>query len=117
MIQTVVIESMDHLYELLNEQEFRKDLKRNRNLFVYRGQPDATFKLSTSLERNCGGKKKELEPCMLRNFTKYAVLEEPSIENSIWKQMIFGQHHGLPTRLLDWSFSPLIALHFSVTAH
>ncbi len=115
MIKTVIIEDMDHLYELLDEQEFRKDLKRNRNLFVYRGQPDATFKLSTSLERNCGDKKKELEPCMLRNFTKYAVLEEPSIENSIWKQMIFGQHHGLPTRLLDWSFSPLIALHFSVT--
>ena len=115
MIKTVYIEDMDHLYELLNEQEFRTDLKRNRNLFVYRGQPDASFVLTTSLARNCKDKRKELEPCMLRNFTKYAVLEEPSIENSVWKQMIFGQHHGLPTRLLDWSFSPLIALHFSVT--
>ncbi len=115
MIKTVIIEDINHLYELLNEQEYREDLKRNRNLFVYRGQPDADFKLTTSLARNCKDKKKELEPCMLRNFTKYAVLEEPSIENSVWRQMIFGQHHGLPTRLLDWSFSPLIALHFSVT--
>ena len=115
MIKNVNIEDMNHLYELLNEQEFRSDLKRNRNLFVYRGQPDASFKLTTSLSRNCKDKKKDLEPCMLRNFTKYAVLEEPSIENSVWRQMIFGQHHGLPTRLLDWSFSPLIALHFSVT--
>ncbi len=115
MIKTVAIEDMDHLYELLNEQEFRDDLKRNRNLYVYRGQPDASFPLTTSLSRNCKDKKKELEPCMLRNFTKYAVLEEPSIEKSVWRQMIFGQHHGLPTRLLDWSFSPLIALHFSVT--
>ena len=115
MIKTVYIEDMNHLYELLNEQEYRDDVKRNRNLFVYRGQPDVTFLLTTSLSRNCKDKKKELEPCMLRNFTKYAVLEEPSIEKSIWRQMIFGQHHGLPTRLLDWSFSPLIALHFSVT--
>ena len=115
MIRTVYIEDMDHLYELLNEQEFRSDLKRNRNLFVYRGQPDASFELTTSLARNCKDKQKDLEPCMLRNFTKYAVLEEPSIENSVWRQMIFGQHHGLPTRLLDWSFSPLIALHFSCT--
>ncbi len=115
MIKTIVVEDMQHVFDLLSEQEYRDDLKRNRNLYVYRGQPDASFILTTSLERNCKDKKKELEPCILRNFTKYAVFDEPSIENSVWKQMIFGQHHGLPTRLLDWSFSPLIALHFSVT--
>ena len=70
MIKTVYIEDMEHLYELLNEQEFRPDLKRNRNLFVYRGQPDSSFVLTTSHARNCKDKTKELEPCILRNFTK-----------------------------------------------
>ena len=115
MIKTINIENIEHVYDILSEQEYRQDLKRNRNLYVYRGEPDAYFILTTSLSRNCKDKQKILEPCMLRNFTKYAVIEEPTIENSVWKQMIFGQHHGLPTRLLDWSFSPLIALNFSVT--
>ena len=113
MINTVRIHDMDSLFRMISEQEYRSDLGRNRNLFVYRGQPDADFKLGTSLMRNCKDKRKVLEPCILRNFTKYAKMEEPSIESSVWMQMIFGQHHGLPTRLLDWSYSPLIALHFS----
>ncbi|WP_051209270.1 FRG domain-containing protein [Butyrivibrio sp. WCD3002] len=115
MIKTVEISDMNSLFDMVSEQEYREDLDRHRNLFVYRGQPDAEFPLTTSLMRNCKDKRRELEPCMLRNFTKYAALEEPTIERSVWRQMIFGQHHGLPTRLLDWSFSPLMALHFSVT--
>lgn len=115
MINTVKINNMNSVFDMVSEQEYRDDIGRNRNLFVYRGQPDVEFPLVTSLMRNCKDKRKELEPCILRNFTKYAAIEEPSIEKSVWRQMIFGQHHGLPTRLLDWSFSPLIGLHFSTT--
>ncbi|MCR5674704.1 MAG: FRG domain-containing protein [Lachnospiraceae bacterium] len=115
MIKTVEISDLDALFKMVSEQEYRPDLKRFRNLFIYRGQPDVFFHMVTSLERNCKDKKKLLETCILDNFTKYAALVEPMIDRSVWHQLILGQHHGLPTRLLDWSYSPLIALHFALT--
>ena len=115
MIKECRIETMDQLSSLVSEQIYRPELKRHRDLHVYRGMSSADFKLTTSLFRNCKQLSGKLERPLLHNFTKYAVLEEPIIEGNIWKQMIVGQHHGIPTRLLDWSFSPLMALHFAMT--
>jgi hypothetical protein len=59
------------------------------------------------------GSYKLLEYHLLRNFSKYAQLDNADKVYSDWKWMTIAQHHGLPTRLLDWTFSPFIALHFA----
>ncbi len=115
MIKTVVIDDIFGVTHLITEQRYRNDLNRYRSLHIYRGMPNAEFKIVTSLRRICKEKRDFLEPVILANFTKYAAMEDPTIETSVWRQMILGQHHGLPTRLLDWSFSPLAGLHFAVS--
>ncbi|MBQ1369090.1 MAG: FRG domain-containing protein [Firmicutes bacterium] len=114
MIKTIHISKIEDLMPLLSEQDWREDIHRNRSSFVYRGMPNTEFKMVTTLKRCCKDLQKSLEPAILNNFAKYAVIEDPTIATSIWRQMILGQHHGLPTRLLDWTHSALVALHFAV---
>lgn len=97
------------------DQERNESIGRIRSTNYYRGLPNADFRMLTSLSRNCKDKQRLLEPSILENFTKYASIEDPTLKDSVWKQMIVGQHYGLPTRLLDWTYSPLVALHFAVS--
>ena len=115
MIQEIRINTLEDLMPLLSEQEYRPELGRNRSGYLYRGMPDSSYRMVTSLSRCCKGLQKTLEPAILNNFAKYAVREDQTLMQSIWLQMITGQHNGLPTRLLDWTHSSLVALHFAMT--
>ncbi len=115
MIQEKRIRTLDDLLPLLTEQEYRPDMDRNRSTYLYRGIPNAEYRMVTSLSRNCKHLQKELEPAILSSFAKYAVREDETVAMSPWYSMISGQHNGLPTRLLDWSHSALAGLHFAVT--
>ncbi len=115
MIETIKINTIDDVRKIFFDQEYDPRIGRHRNLFVYRGLPDPSYTLKTSLDRFCKNIKAELEDSILDNFAKYALLESPEIKESVWLKMILGQHHGLPTRLLDWSRSSLMALHFATT--
>ena len=115
MIKVVEIKRLDELMPLMTEQNFRPDIGRHRSMYIYRGISNAGYKMETSLYRNCKHLQANLEPAILNKFTKYAVIEDPSVEGSVWTQMVLGQHFGLPTRLLDWTHSALIGLHFATS--
>jgi hypothetical protein len=109
-----IAKSWSQLIELLYADSWFEPLQRFRSPFVFRGSPFVSFDLRSGLLRLAGGaaEARQLEPHLLRSFRKYAQTTAISGE-SAWKWLALAQHHGLPTRLVDWTWSPLVALHFA----
>ncbi|MDO5972012.1 FRG domain-containing protein [Flavivirga aquimarina] len=91
---------------------YESDKDRYRSKYAYRGVANLNYGLETSLQR-IGRQPSTVEHHLIRNFQKYSPINTLIDNyNNIWNWIALGQHHGLPTRLLDWTFSPNVALHF-----
>ena len=104
------VSGWSELNELLYERSLNNEIRRFRSNFVFRGLRDSHWNLETSLMRL--GENVALELRMLRHFQKYAYSHR-DIGDSLWHWLAVAQHHGLPTRLLDWTYSPFVAAHFA----
>jgi hypothetical protein len=83
---------------------------RAHSSLVFRGLARSSYSNVSSLAR-LGDDFARLERHLIRNFRKYAHRERPG--PTLWDWLSLAQHHGLPTRLLDWTFSPFVAAHFA----
>jgi len=114
-MKEIIINSFEDFVSKTFENSYDENIRRYRTSLVYRGLSSSKWNLQSSIQRHCGVLADNLEENLIRNFKKYASNEISRIQGqeSEWKTLAIGQHHGLPTRLLDWTYSPLVALHFA----
>jgi hypothetical protein len=106
------IESMEELIYTLNEFP---------NNYIFRGHSNQSWKLESTLERILGDRwtpenasltEKRTIELFRSKFHLYDFTNKEPSSKLQWISLM--QHYGVPTRLLDFTESPYIALYFSI---
>lgn len=83
--------------------------------WVFRGLGSTAYELKPSVGR-LARYTPSLERQIVTSFERRSAEFVGLARLGHWDVLALGQHHGLPTRLLDWTTNPLVAAYFAVSS-
>ena len=110
-------EDWNDLLDIVSKQNWKP------HQWAYRGQSDDNWTLTTSLERVTSLRSEGLKVAagielrLVREFMRrsHHYISSLPAKSDIIEWLALMQHHGSPTRLLDWTYSFYVALHFALS--
>lgn len=111
----MIIEEIRTIDELL---KFVNELSKTHGLNLwYRGEDNSLLPLIPSIQRT--PRRIEVERFITNDFYMKAkqIMNNPPEKHNYAAWVAIMQHYGLPTRMLDWSRSPLIATFFATETY